>query len=326
MDYGFLTNENILLSSDNKNIYESATDIEKTMVVNPSDFPDIPYQKQKTKEDYELLKLLGEGSQGQVWKARNKETRQIVALKILDMKKVDKNLNSITDEIETLQKISTPTCHPFLACYYNSYYDPFEKLYLIEMEYIDGVTLQVWVQKYWDIGNFKALHHNLLYLTKDLGKALKFIHSKGIVHRDIKPENIMITNNNVPKLVDFGIACDTKICNVITENNSVKTCCKGYVGTPVFLSPEVIETGTSYPASDVWSLGSTLYYLATGNFNYEFGDKSSTESVMLTISRNEPFLLNTNNYELDEIVNNSTIKNPTERLTIEQILHILDVI
>lgn len=289
-----------------------------------TEFKDVQqYIRPRNLNSYNLIQLLGKGGQGEVWKVKIKDTGQIIALKIMKASK-NSNIISVLNEIDALEKISEPSCHPFLSCYYRHFYNGDIKQYLIEMEYIDGIELDVWAKKFWDSRNYAALYHNLLHLTKDLAHTFKFINNNGLIHRDVKPQNILITKNNIPKLIDFGFACDYKICNLRLDNKSpVRECCKGYVGTPVFSPPEVIEYGISYPVSDIWSLGSTLYYLATGNFAYNFTDKSSVESVLLTIIDKEPHKLNTENILLNEIVNLSLIKDPKDRLTIDQLIKML---
>ena len=88
----------------------------------------------RTLNDYELLSLLGRGSQGSVYKAQIKLTRQIIALKVITMNK--QNLKLAHEELLGLEKLSIPTCHPFVVCYYGHHYDYLENKLLIEMEYI----------------------------------------------------------------------------------------------------------------------------------------------------------------------------------------------
>ena len=86
--------------------------------------------------NYDLIKKIGIGGHGVVWKALRKSDDKILALKIINTELLDE----ITNEIQQLKEISKPKCHPNLVCYYDSFYDSKHKQVLIEMEYIKGKT------------------------------------------------------------------------------------------------------------------------------------------------------------------------------------------
>jgi len=268
-------------------------------------------------KNYELMELLGKGGQGEIWKARIKDTGQIVALKIVYVKNKLK-IESVINEIKSLEKISKP-CHPFLACYYDHIYDEPNERVLIEMEYIKGKELGDWVKEFRRVRNTQALHHNLVLLGLDISRALTYIHSKGIIHRDIKPSNILITNSGIPKLVDFGISCESTLCDVNKVREIVSCCITDDIkGTPYYMSPETISEGVSYPNSDIWSLGVTLFHSATDKFPYDFREASDIRGVFLKIINDTPSFLNTNNLTLNDIVNSSIIKDPFTRISAKQ--------
>lgn len=262
-------------------------------------------------ENYRLIELRGSGAFGQVWKAQNLTTDQIVALKIVNVSDNAKIVEMIIDEVRMLKQISQPHCHPFLACFYDYTYDEAKKQILIEMEYIDGAELQRWSQNF----SLSDLFDKLLLVTADLSRALQFIHSKNIIHRDIKPTNILITRENVPKLVDFGLGCNAEMC-------STSLCCPGTPGTPPFMAPETVAFGESYYASDIWSLGVTLFFVVTRKYPFDFGS-NSTEEIKTAIIQQVPDRLTTGNWKLDQIVNGCLLKDPNVRLTPGQILAIL---
>ena len=87
-----------------------------------------------------------------------------------------------------------------------------------------------------------------------------------VLHNDIKPHNIVIDKRRFPKLIDFGISCDTRGKNstVCSHNGTRVDCCPGIYGTPQYGSPEMIMDNIKYPQSDIWSLGISFYNLATG--------------------------------------------------------------
>lgn len=294
----------------------SSLDLNKTESISFTEDEE-DYETPKTKNSYHLLELKGKGGQGEVWKARDKETGKIIALKILNVKK-QRNLELAESEIETLKIISDP-CYLFISCYYNYHYDPIYKQMLIEMEYIEGKNLEEFFLPFRN--NPTELYKNLVFTMKDLSHALEYIHSKGVIHRDIKPENILISTKGnpkfVPKLVDFGLACESEIC----ENRL--NCCSGNSGTPVFMAPETIISRKSYFTSDVWSLGATFFKVASGNYCYNFDDVNETQAVLYTISNYEPKKLKTTNQTLNSAINSSLIKNPIMRINVKDLLKIL---
>ncbi len=282
---------------------------------------DVSYIAPRTLNSYEIIRTLGQGSQGRVELAKIKSTGQIIALKVVYIKDAE-TLNVANKEIAALEQASSPSCSPFVSCYYNHFYDPDIKSMLIEMEYIDGVDLDVWAKKYRDAGNYVSLYHNLVLLIIDLCRALSYLHAKGLIHRDIKPANILITANNEPKLVDLGLSCNTKICPTAVPNLAY-TCCYGRAGTPIFLAPEVISKAESYFASDVWSLGGTIFRAASGTYAFPVLNPNDVQTVMQTILNRSPYLLETSNVKLNQVVNSMLSKVPELRPTIPEILSFL---
>lgn len=280
--------------------------------------PTSPYVRPRQISDYEIVRTLGEGGQGRVELARVKDTGELIALKIVQIKD-QATLDSVNKELSALEQLSVPSCHPFIICYYNHFYDGINRRMLIEMEYIEGVDLDVWSNEYRKRRNFTALYHNLNLLTIDLCRALKYVHDKGLIHRDIKPANILITTGNQPKLIDFGLSCNPGICPTINPNISY-TCCYGRAGTPIFLAPETISKRETYFASDIWMLGGSLFKVASGIYAFPMPQPNNIPMILQTILDTQPYLLQTGNFKLDKVVNSSLNKIPEARPTTETIL------
>lgn len=290
---------------------------------------DVQVQETRTINSYEILGQLGKGGQGTVFKAKVKATGNIIALKVIkipateDREEIIKLIRSeIKSEIHNLVKISRPNCQPYLACYYASSYDLLGSQVLIEMEYVEGVTLHKWATENGSRRDFNAY---LMAIMIKLTEAIKYINNLNIIHRDIKPENILIRKDQ-PVLLDFGLACQFG-----KYNESRKPDCYGDPGTAVFMAPETIKDKMSYFATDIWSLGATIYYAAVNNFksndkkkfHYPFVNTNDTKSVSKMIVYLEPFRLNTSSRRLNDAVNSCLNKNPLERITADQLLSLL---
>jgi len=268
----------------------------------------------RTLRDYDLIKVQGKGAQGTVYKARIRDTGEIIALKVLSIPRDSEAYKFAINEIEALETVSENQCHPFMACYYNHFYDGDN--ILIEMEFVEGQELQKWAEKYRN--NPRVLTHNLVLIISDICSLLRFMETKGIIHRDIKPENILITEDNIPKLIDFGLACELTKCPSVNPTYA-PMCCVGRVGTPIYMAPETVQTGNAYAASDIWSLAATMFYVSTLKYPFTV-NMNNVQEVLQAVSFTLPAKLNTDNPVLDKIVNLSLNKDPSLRPTATQII------
>ncbi len=200
--------------------------------------------------DYAIEAELGRGGMGIVFKAGNTTKEgQACALKILIGGK-----DATVRDIERFKKEATvmaPLIHPGIVKIYEV--GRHKGLDFIAMEYVDGVSLK-------EVVGEKPLAADLSLLSiRSAAEAVAFMHSHGIIHRDIKPENIMLrANDGSSVLMDFGLAGWDKI-EILAG--------RGSIGTPMYQPPEQADVGGPFgkisPASDVYGLGATLYYLLT---------------------------------------------------------------
>ena len=210
----------------------------------------------KNLNDYERGSKLGSGAFGTVQKAIRKSDGKVIALKIINLPKWNTAMKQmIEEEVKTLKRLSFPECHPFIVCYYGGGYDETNEKYLIEMELIEGRDMFDFVQD--KSLSDEALYYYLLLIASDVSKTLKYIHTQNILHNDIKLENIMIQKDtNIPKLIDFGLACNTHTIDKLGAG------CTKAVGTPMYLAPEFFQyRNVKLPASDMWALGLSLIHI-----------------------------------------------------------------
>ena len=211
---------------------------------------------------YEIIDELGRGSMGVVYLAWDPYIKRNVAIKT-------SILNSINDREKFFVEAQSAgkLIHPNII----SIFDVGETsdFCYIAMEYIEGSTLQPYIEK----KNLLKPEKTISIVLK-LCDALYYAQRQNVIHRDIKPANIMLTKNGIPKITDFGLAV------------SARKSKKGQIaGTPAYMSPEQINGETLSFSSDIFSLGITFYELLTGQRVFS---GRNIEDIFYNILHNEP--------------------------------------
>ena len=196
---------------------------------------------------YEVICVVGEGAYGIVYKCRNKESKEIVAIK--KFKETDDEIvkKTMRRELKMLKMLKHEN-----VVFFQDAFKRKGNLFLV-FEYVERNLLEL-LQESPD-GLKPPLIKNLIY---QLCKAIKYLHEQNIIHRDIKPENLLINDNMQLKLCDFGFA--RKISMTANENLT------DYVATRWYRSPELLITNGYYgPEVDYWAIGCIMGELADGN-------------------------------------------------------------
>ena len=204
--------------------------------------------------DYTVVKLLGKGAMGEVYKIVDGDA--VYALKIMkadiaDKEKAHEWRKRFAREAEIAMNIR----HKNLIEVYDVGEDPETHLCYILMEYVGGGTLTDRLKKKGKLSIDEAVKI-MMHIANGLDEA----HKAGVVHRDIKPDNIMFTTDGVPKLADLGIARVKKggIDTTVTRTDMI-------VGTPAYMSPEQMLNSHDVDArADIYSLGVVFYEMLTG--------------------------------------------------------------
>ncbi|TGZ82609.1 Pkinase-domain-containing protein [Ascodesmis nigricans] len=201
-------------------------------------------------EDFEVLRLIGKGTFGQVYQVRKKDTGRIYAMKILSKKVIvqKKEVAHTIGERNILVRTAT-TDSPFIVGLKFSFQTPTD-LYLVT-DYMSGGELFWHLQKE---GRFKE--DRAKFYIAELILALEHLHNHGIVYRDLKPENILLDANGHIALCDFGLSKAN-----LTANATTNTFC----GTTEYLAPEVLLDDQGYTKMvDFWSLGVLVFEMCCG--------------------------------------------------------------
>ena len=259
---------------------------------------------------YVITDFLGKGSYGTVHKAYN--VTGVIALKVIPLE-TERIMNVAEKEVEILKRISNP-CVPSLACYYNSFVEKNEMY--IEMQYIDGPSLTDWARGQRSEFTFSGMlryANKLVAILKDIIPGLIYLHSHGIIHRDIKPDNIIIERTKIqPILIDVGLGCLTEI-----KEECPEACCLERVGSVPFMAPEVIVQQQAYYASDVWSLGATIYRALTNKNIYP---ATGISSYMEAVERDPVVLKLSLNDKLNTALQSMLVKDYTQRVKLDNLL------
>jgi len=198
-----------------------------------------------TKDDFELLNVIGKGSFGKVMQVKKKDDGKIYAMKVLRKEAIiaRKQVAHTRAEKSILQKIQ----HPFIVRLHYAFQTK-DKLYMI-LDYINGGELFYHLKKE---GRFPE--NRVKFYAAEIVCAMAHLHSLRIVYRDLKPENILIDGEGHITITDFGLSKE------INPEEGTSTFC----GTPEYLAPEVLKGQGHGTAVDWWSLGTLIYEMLTG--------------------------------------------------------------
>uniref|UniRef100_A0A6V3SC04 Mitogen-activated protein kinase n=1 Tax=Lotharella globosa TaxID=91324 RepID=A0A6V3SC04_9EUKA len=204
---------------------------------------------------YEVLKRVGKGAYGIVWKATDRKSRRTVALKkIFDAFQNSTDAQRTFREIMFLQELNM-THHPNI-------------IRLLNVLKADNDRDIYLVFEYMEINLHAVIRANILeqvhkkYILYQIIKALKFLHSGELIHRDMKPSNVLLNSDCHCKLIDFGLA--RSCANIDVDNSNVVL--TDYVATRWYRAPEILLGSTKYTKSvDMWSIGCILGELVGGH-------------------------------------------------------------
>ena len=269
---------------------------------NPSEVhqEDFPGDKSKT---YKIIKVLGKGTFGTVYKVENKDDNKYYVIKKISINGASKEeLDKIKNEAKILSKFNSE----YIVKYYNSFEG--DNSFNIVMEYCD-LDLRKYINM--QSNNGKLLDKDIIYnFILDICQGLKDIHSQNLIHRDLKPENLFLTRDLKVKIGDFGVS---------KQLNSVNKFAKTQIGTLTYMAPEIIE-GQSYNNKvDIWSLGCIIYELCTLKLCFQ---STSIDGLINAIKQSRHGKINSSQYGiwLQQLIDSLLIHDKEKRLNIQEIL------
>lgn len=199
---------------------------------------------------YKVLKEIGRGAMGVVYLGKDPTIQRFVAIKTMRLDDIDDadKLQEVKDRFFREAESTGRLSHPNIVTIYDAGEE--QDLGYIAMEVLEGTTLKQWSRK----PSLLPVDRVIATLAT-VAEALDYAHQQGVVHRDIKPANIMLTKEQVVKVMDFGIA---------KMASSSKTKTDIVLGTPTYMSPEQIAGKKVDGRSDIFSLGVVMFELLTG--------------------------------------------------------------
>ncbi|XP_070585461.1 aurora kinase B [Erythrolamprus reginae] len=250
-----------------------------------------------TINDFEIGRPLGKGKFGNVYLAREKKSKFIVALKVLFKSQMEKE--GVEHQLRREIEIQCHLRHPNILRLYNYFHDK-KRVYLI-LEYAPGGELYKELQKHRRFNEQRTATY-----IEELSDALLHCHSKKVIHRDIKPENLLLGLMGELKIADFG-------WSVHAPSLRRKTMC----GTLDYLPPEMIEGHPHNEKVDFWCIGILCYECLVGNPPFESQSHSETYRRIVSIDLKFPPYVTEGARDL---ISKLLRYNPASRLSLEEVL------
>ena len=242
---------------------------------------------------YRLMREIGRGGMGAVWLAVDEVLGRDVAVKRIGVFPGDSSADLARAQREA--RLAAQLNHPHVVAVYD-FVSEGDEQWLV-MEHVAGSDLAALTRQHGGLSGADAAK-----VLAQVAEALATAHEAGIVHRDVKPSNILVTPDGRAKLADFGVA-RAHADSTLTRGGLV-------TGSPAYLAPEVAAGGRATEASDVWSLGATLFHTLAGHAPYGSGENAL--STMYQVVHEEPPRLPEAGWP-GELLEDTMAKSPEDR-------------
>ncbi len=242
---------------------------------------------------FEILSELGKGGQGAVYLARDTQLDRLVAIKTL------RNLGHKTEQLEHEARIVSKLQHPNIITLFHT--GEHERSPYLVYAYVEGKTLAQLLKQEKTLPLVRAVE-----IACGVLEGLAYAHSQDVSHLDVKPSNVMIANNGVPMVMDFGLAK--------TANHQETQINATLSGTPRYMAPELISGKQIAFMADIYSVGAMLYEMVTGEFAvrgeniFEVLNRAAHEEIVPPSTHNEEV-----DEKLEAIILKALAKDPGKR-------------
>uniref|UniRef100_A0A8B9U5Q2 non-specific serine/threonine protein kinase n=1 Tax=Anas zonorhyncha TaxID=75864 RepID=A0A8B9U5Q2_9AVES len=254
-------------------------------------------ERQWSLDDFEIGRPLGKGKFGNVYLAREKQSKFILALKVLFKTQLEEA--GVEHQLRREVEIQSHLRHPNILRLYGYFHDV-TRVYLI-LEYAPRGEVYKELQK---LTKFDE-QRTATYIT-ELADALSYCHSKNVIHRDIKPENLLLGSNGELKIADFG-------WSVHAPSSRRTTLC----GTLDYLPPEMIEGRTHDEKVDIWSLGVLCYEFLVGKPPFEAATYQETYRAISRVEFKYPAFVTEG---AKDLISKLLKHNPFHRMPLKDVL------
>jgi eukaryotic-like serine/threonine-protein kinase len=258
---------------------------------------------------YEVLSALGAGGMGEVYRARDTRLGRDVAIKVLPAERLadEHRRRQFQHEARALSSLN----HPHIVTIYEV--ESAGDLDFIVMEFVRGSSLDQLIPS----RGFPV--RQLLRRAVPIAEALAAAHARGIIHRDVKPANLMVGDDGVVKVLDFGVA---KLLEPDGEPGAATatdlphgdvSALRRIAGTPAYMAPEQAAGGKVDARSDVFSFGAVLYEMATGTRAFDGRSSAETLAAVLARQPKPPTQITAVPLELERVILRCLRKEPDRR-------------
>ncbi len=232
------------------------------------DFASLP-AGERFAERYEIVEMLGRGGMGMVYRARDLELDEEIAIKTLKPELLSDA--ALIERFKTEIRLARRISHRNVVRTHD--FGEWSGVYYLTMEYVEGITVRELIDTRGQLGVSATLA-----IASQLAASLEVAHEQGVIHRDIKPQNLLLDSDGALKVMDFGVARLAERTSTLTESGLV-------VGTPAYMSPEQLLAEKVDVRSDLYSVGVVMYECLTGALPFQ---AESTVSLIAKLLSEEP--------------------------------------